>query len=104
MVNHRADVKPIFSICITMWQMLLPLGVMEDVIGIGYVIVYWHTNKLGKHQPNIGITFANTNINHYQNYKCKHFPIHFGIPRLLRKTFSPDLKKLTAVSESLSLC
>ena len=36
--------------------------------------------------------------------KCKHFPIHFGIPRLLRKTFSPDLKKLTAVSKRLSLC
>ena len=32
--NHRADVKPIFSICCIMWQMSFPLSVMADVIAI----------------------------------------------------------------------
>ena len=26
--------KPIFSICITIWQMLWPIGVMADVIAL----------------------------------------------------------------------
>ena len=82
---------------------MLNIG-LTSALWLPSTIVDWHINKLGKHQPNIGITSANININHYQNYEYKHFPIHFGFPRLIRKTFSLDLKKLTAVSESLSLC
>ena len=90
-----------YNICHMVIHML-NIGFNISPMVLPSTIVYWHINKLGKHQPNIGITSANTN-NHYQNYKSKHFPTHFGIPRLLRKTFSPDLRKLTAVSESLSL-
>ena len=82
---------------------MLNIG-LTSALWLPSTIVDWHINKFGKHQPNIGITSANININHYQNYEYKHFPIHFGFPRLIRKTFSPDLKRLTAVSESLSLC